>query len=154
MTASLTGLTVPEVISVKTNRLLMVMTFMSALLFGTSLYGQQEVTPTWYDPWPAPNTVTAHSSNAQVAKHKHQPKIVSGLPEGHQGKVGSTRFGSRRILAQFDLGLFCTSPWNRSISGIPAFSSGNGVAFVSLLLDPRLWPLSSRWEGLAPPLEL
>ena len=37
----------------KTNRLLLVMTFMSAILFGTNLYAQQEVDPTWYDPWGA-----------------------------------------------------------------------------------------------------
>ena len=38
----------------KTNRLLLVMTFMSAILIGTNLYAQQEVDPTWYDPWGGP----------------------------------------------------------------------------------------------------
>ena len=84
----------------KTNRLLLAMTFISVLLFGTSLYGQQEVDPTWYNPWPAQNKVTAQVVRPQVARRKNQPqnqaKIVSGLTEQHAGKLRVTRVVSRR----------------------------------------------------------
>jgi len=40
-------------------------------------YGQQEVDPTWYNPWTAPNTVVVHSSQPRVAVHRHQGKVKS-----------------------------------------------------------------------------
>jgi hypothetical protein len=83
-------------VSMRTNRLLLVMTFMSVFLFGTSLYGQQEIDPTWYNPWPVPNEVTAHPSRPQVAKHKNQPKIVAGLVERQPGKLRAKRLVSRQ----------------------------------------------------------
>jgi hypothetical protein len=87
---------------VKTNRLLLVMTFMSAILFGTNLYAQQEVDPTWYDPWggPAANNVTSHPAQQHIAGHKNQPKMVSASPEPQIAK----RFVSGASQSQFAAG--------------------------------------------------
>jgi hypothetical protein len=53
-----------------------------AVLFGAMVtillvpaYGQQEVDPTWYDPWAAPNMLVVHSSQPAVALHQHQPTV-------------------------------------------------------------------------------
>ena len=83
----------------KTNRLLLVMTFMSAILIGTNLYAQQEVDPTWYDPWgvPAANNVTSRPAQQHIAGHKNQPKMVSSSPEPQIAK----RFVSGASQSQF-----------------------------------------------------
>ena len=77
----------------KTNRLLLVMTFMSVLLFGTSLFAQQEVDPSWYNPWQAQNNVTAQ--RPQVTKHKNQSrhlaKTAASARERHAGKLRAKR---------------------------------------------------------------
>jgi len=46
----------------------------SAMLMALPLpvYGQQEVDPTWYNPWPAANTAMVHS-RPQVAIRRDQP---------------------------------------------------------------------------------
>jgi hypothetical protein len=59
----------------KINRLLMAATFMSLFLFGPSLFAQQEVDPTWYNPWPEANKATVPAS--QVATPKNRTKAVS-----------------------------------------------------------------------------
>lgn len=117
----------------KTNRLLMAMTFMSVLLFGPSLFAQQEVDPTWYNPWAAPNKVSAPATQPPAAQppaapSKHQAKMVSGLPKGNSAKVRAKRSVSRRTLSQTDLALSCHSPRNWSIGEIPAFSPRNEAA--------------------------
>jgi hypothetical protein len=100
MTTSPPDITVLEGIPMKTNRLLLVITFMSMFLFGASLYGQQEVDPTWYNPWPASSQATAPSSQAQVAKHKNQAKSqaknVSGARTRQTGMLRAKRLVSRR----------------------------------------------------------
>lgn len=65
----------------KTNRLQLAMTFMVAFLFSTSLYGQQEVDPTWYNPWAADHQATAQTAKRPAVKHKSQPKNISGSPK-------------------------------------------------------------------------
>jgi len=71
----------------KTNRLLLVVTFMSLFLFGTSLYGQQEVDPTWYNPWPTADKTTVQAPQAApAAKPKDPRKVVARAPE-HQPKT-------------------------------------------------------------------
>lgn len=83
----------------KTNRLLL-LTFTSLFMLGTSLYGQQEVDPSWFNPWPAPNPATAQTSRPQVAKHeaqtKKQVKTVASLSEHQSGKLHAKRSGNRR----------------------------------------------------------
>jgi|HubBroStandDraft_6_1064221.scaffolds.fasta_scaffold26805_3 hypothetical protein len=51
---------------------------LSAMLFGAMAvtfllpaYGQQEVDPTWYNPWAAQNPMVAHSAQPQAASHRH-----------------------------------------------------------------------------------
>jgi hypothetical protein len=50
-----------------------------AMLFGAIFtilllpaYGQQEVDPTWYDPWAAPNTAVVHPSQPPAVVHASQ----------------------------------------------------------------------------------
>lgn len=113
----------------KTNRLLLVMTFMSAILFGTNLYAQQEVDPTWYDPWggPAANNVTSHPAHQHIAGHKNQPKMVSASPEPQIAK----RFVSGASQSQF------VAQERQSLTGtFPPFLS---------LSQTRSWSTRSAW---------
>jgi hypothetical protein len=64
-----------------------------AMLFGAIFtilllpaYGQQEVDPTWYDPWAAPNTVVVHPSQPSAVVHSSQPPVAS---DRHQQTVRS-----------------------------------------------------------------
>lgn len=61
---------------------------MMAMLFGAMVtalllpaYGQ-EVDPTWYNPWAAPNTAVVHSAQPQAAMQRHHATIkhVSTAP--------------------------------------------------------------------------
>jgi hypothetical protein len=61
-------------------------------------YGQQEVDPTWYDPWAAPNTAvvppsqpaaivhSSHSSQLPVGAHRDQQAVRSVAPAPDAGK--------------------------------------------------------------------
>jgi hypothetical protein len=62
-------------------------------------YGQQEVDPTWFDPW-APSKVVAPASNSQVAAHKNRRRTGSAplverktrvrhLVKAEQNKIGN-----------------------------------------------------------------
>src|SRR5216683_5426071 len=73
-----------------------------AMLFGAIFtilllpaYGQQEVDPTWYDPWAAPTTAVVHpsqppavvpSSQPPVATHRYQQTVRSVSPAPDAGK--------------------------------------------------------------------
>jgi hypothetical protein len=74
----------------KTNRLLMAITFTSVVMLGTSLYAQQDVDPTWYNPWEAPAKVTAQSQPLQFTTYANQFMTASALsrlqPEKAAGK--------------------------------------------------------------------
>jgi hypothetical protein len=59
-------------------------------------YGQQEVDPTWYDPWAAPTAAAVHpaqppaavhSSQAPVATHRYQQTVRSVSPAPDAVKV-------------------------------------------------------------------
>jgi hypothetical protein len=56
------------------------------VLMGSTLvpaaHGQQEVNPSWYDPWPSANKNVPHSSRAQVANR--QKSKVSAVPAGRR----------------------------------------------------------------------
>lgn len=72
----------------KTNHLLLAMTFAGVFLFGPSLFAQQEVDPTWYDPWGAPSTVTSHAvAPPHVAKNENHAKIDSGMTKLRSEKL-------------------------------------------------------------------
>ena len=74
----------------KTNRVLMALTFTSVVMLGTSLYAQQDVDPTWYNPWDAPAKVTAQSHPLQFTKYANQFTTASALsrlqPDKSAGK--------------------------------------------------------------------
>lgn len=74
----------------KTNRLLMAITFTSVVMLGTTLYAQQDVDPTWYNPWDAPAKVTAQSQPLQFTNYSNQFMAASALsrlqPEESGGK--------------------------------------------------------------------
>jgi hypothetical protein len=128
-----TGYTFLEVTPMKTNRLLVVMTFMSVLFLGTSLYAQQESDPTWYDPWPAADKVNAHISQPQAAiipsqaHSQTQAKMVSSLREAPAAKVRSERSVSRRTSRGSSSTRAVSLVGTGSSSEISA-SSGNEVA--------------------------
>jgi hypothetical protein len=61
-------------------------TFTAGLL---PAYGQQEVDPTWHDPWAADRVVLAHHPpKAQASIHRHQGTGRSGT--SHTGKARAT----------------------------------------------------------------
>jgi hypothetical protein len=42
------------------------------------VYGQQDVNPTWYDPWAATNTALVHSPTAQTTVPLHPGTVRAG----------------------------------------------------------------------------
>jgi hypothetical protein len=80
-----------EAIYMRINHLLVATTFASLFLFGTSLYAQQDVDPSWYDPVPA--SATAPS---QAVKPASQPKAISGLPEPQVSEPSAKRLVSQQ----------------------------------------------------------
>jgi len=80
---------------IRSRRILAFMAMLFGAIVTTMLvpaYGQQEVDPTWYDPYPAntptnsaPHTVAVHSSQAPVAIHQHQTPLTSpSLSQGSE----------------------------------------------------------------------
>ena len=81
-----------------------------AMLFGAIFtilllpaYGQQEVDPTWYDPWvapssAAPNTAVVHSSQPPVATHRYEQTVrsVSSTPATGKLRGKDTQFDQSR----------------------------------------------------------
>ena len=74
----------------KTNRVLMALTFTSVVMLGTSLYAQQDVDPTWYNPWDAPAKVTAQSHPLQFTKYANQFTTASALSRLQPDKSAGT----------------------------------------------------------------
>jgi hypothetical protein len=70
-----------------------------ALIMTCSLaaFGQQEVDPTWYNPWPGPNTAVAQSApQAAVQQHaKIKSVTASKRIAKSSGKRSSTRSSTR-----------------------------------------------------------
>jgi hypothetical protein len=66
--------------SISSRRVLAFITVLfGAMLTTLPLYGQQDVDPTWYDPYPAPHAVLKPAvvqSSQPVALHQHQPAVV------------------------------------------------------------------------------
>lgn len=76
-------------------------------------YGQQEVDPTWYDPWAAPNTAvvppsrppavvhTSHSSQPPLATHRYQQTVrsVSPAPDAEKFRGKDTQLDQSRPTA-------------------------------------------------------
>jgi hypothetical protein len=69
-----------------------------AMLFGAMVttllrpaFGQQEVDPTWYNPWAGQNTVVAHASQPRAAIHRHHPTIRPVSSTEAAGKLRDKR---------------------------------------------------------------
>jgi hypothetical protein len=69
----------------KTNRLLVAMTFTGMMLMGTSLYAQQDVDPSWYNPWDGP---AAKSQPAPIAAKASPTTVASMAPKLEPQKPG------------------------------------------------------------------
>jgi hypothetical protein len=77
----------------KTNRLLLVMSFATVVLAGTSLCAQQDMDPTYYDPCPQPASVT---TTAQVSQHVNQTKTLASLNGMQPGEHHAKRLTSQK----------------------------------------------------------
>ena len=53
-------------------------------------YGQQEVDPTWYDPWAAPNTAVVHPSQPPAVVHSSQSPVATDRHQQTVRSVSST----------------------------------------------------------------
>jgi len=54
-------------------------------------YGQQEVDPTWYDPWATPVKVVAQPSQPRTSNHKPKQKTVTAVSQRKQPKLRAKR---------------------------------------------------------------
>jgi len=59
-----------------------------------SAYGQQDVNPTWYDPWAKPSAAIVQSSQPQATGHSPQHKAKS---ESVSPSAEGTRDASRNL---------------------------------------------------------
>ncbi len=66
-----------------------------------SAFGQQEVDPTWYDPWAKPTAVSAPQTKAAIGTHKKAVVASSALPKAKKksGVVNTGRETSRTQVA-------------------------------------------------------
>ena len=55
-------------------------------------YGQQEIAPTWYDPWATPNQVAVRDAKPQAGNHepKQRTTNVSTHPGSKKGRTHSS----------------------------------------------------------------
>jgi hypothetical protein len=54
-------------------------------------YSQQEINPTWYDPWAAPNKAVVQHPHSRPANHRRAPEIRSAAPTGYKSKRPSVQ---------------------------------------------------------------
>ena len=73
----------------KTNRLLVAMTFTGMMLMGTSLYAQQDTDPSWYNPWDGPAATTAKSQPTPIAAKANATIVASMSPKIEPQKAGA-----------------------------------------------------------------
>jgi hypothetical protein len=64
-----------------------------SLLSVPAAYSQQEVDPTWFNPWPEPGKVISQPSQPRAAKHKPQRKANSVLSDRRPVKPHRKRRG-------------------------------------------------------------
>ena len=68
------------------------------------VYSQQEVDPTWYNPWPAASKDVPHSTHARPANTLHRRKVTAMAPgQLHVGKRRRKRVVDRRGTASLHL---------------------------------------------------
>lgn len=67
-----------------------------------AVYGQQEIDPAWYNPWPSADKVDAQPSRPPVAHYKIQKKIHSASSEHRPAKPQAKRPGTLSESAKRD----------------------------------------------------
>jgi hypothetical protein len=50
-------------------------------------YGQQEIDPTWYDPWPAATKTAAQPTAAKAADSKNHRKVTAASVQQRKSKL-------------------------------------------------------------------
>lgn len=79
--------------AMKPRRFLAMITMLFAAMVTTLLlpaYGQ-EVDPTWYNPWAAPNTAVVHPSQQRAAIHRRQATLKPVSTSASAGKLRGKR---------------------------------------------------------------
>ena len=69
-----------------------------SMLLVPQAYGQQEVSPTWYDPWPVSNKVAVQPSQPRAAAQKQRQKSISVSQHRPGKKVRVKRPGNRQAV--------------------------------------------------------
>ncbi len=96
--------------SISANRVLAFIAMLAGAMVTTMLlpaYGQQEVDPTWYDPYAVhvpntvANTVIAHTSQPAVAFHRHEAAVKSvasteGTAKSHERPASQPKAAALR----------------------------------------------------------
>ena len=84
--------------SIRPRRVLaLIATLFAAMVtvFMLPAFGQQEVDPTWYNPWADANTAAVHSTKPRAAIHRHQGKVKSVSSARVAGKVRGNKTTTR-----------------------------------------------------------
>ena len=71
---------------------------MIAVLFGAMVlpaFGQQEVDPTWFDPWAPPSPAVVQSAKPAAAVHRQQPTVKRVSSVRTTAKVHAKRSTAR-----------------------------------------------------------
>lgn len=75
----------------KTDRFLLRLAFASLFLFTGSLFAQQDVDPTWYNPWPDSTKVVSNSTAPASANHAN---LLAQATAPHSSIVPASRLGA------------------------------------------------------------
>jgi hypothetical protein len=136
----------------RTNRLLLVMSFAGVVLAGTSLYAQQDADPTWYDPCPEPAKVTTPS---QVAQHVNQPKTVAGLLERQPGEQRAKRLASQQAGSRIagDHRTRISSQQQSPAANAPSSSLKRGAVPAARTADETAAPIATETVYEVKPIE-
>ena len=145
----------------KTNRLLLLLTFVSSIVCGPCIYAQQEVDPTWYDPWSGPNHAAANTSLPQaqpdlavVAPKAAEADLVSASPHSHAAQLSSKPAVSPRTGHSSPAVPDASLPANVWISELPVSPSRNDVRFYGAGSAPWALAATTRIRKTTRPSEL
>jgi hypothetical protein len=135
----------------RTNRLLLVMSFAGVVLAGTSLYAQQDADPTWYDPCPEPAKVITPS---QVAQHVNQPKTVAGF-ERQPGEQRAKRLASQQAGSRIagDHRTTISSQQQSPAANAPSSSLKRGAVPAARMADETAVPIATETAYEVEPIE-
>lgn len=86
-------------ISSRSRKLLPFIAMSLAMMFGTFLlpaYGQQEVSPDWFDPWAPPTAQVAQTSQVHAAKNQRKQAKAKPASAARTAKVRVTKNTKQR----------------------------------------------------------